>query len=94
MNQSIIIGVIGDLAPGHPSRAATDAALVHSAARLSAEVDCRWLPTDRIARDGAEAVLSPFDAVWCAPGSPYVSMDGALEGIRFARERNRPFVAT
>ena len=88
------IGIFGDLDAQHPSRVATDAALAHSAARVPAAVDCRWLPTETVAREGAEAVLSPFDALFCAPGSPYRSMDGALEGIRFARERNRPFVAT
>jgi CTP synthase (UTP-ammonia lyase) len=94
MDRPLTIGIFGDLDARHPSRIATDAALAHSAARLSAALDCRWLPTDRIASEGAESVLSPFDALFCAPGSPYASMDGALEGIRFARERSRPFVAT
>ncbi len=94
MDRRLSIGIFGDLDARHPSRVATDAALTHSASRLSAAVDCYWLPTDRIAREGAESVLSPLDALFCAPGSPYASMDGALEGIRFARERNRPFVAT
>ena len=93
-NRPVQIGIFGDLDARHPSRIATDAALIHSSARLSVPVESRWLPTERIAREGAESVLSPFDALFCAPGSPYASMDGALEGIRFARERNRPFVAT
>ena len=89
-----MIGLIGDIAPSNPSRIATDAALAHAAAALSATVDCSWLPTPLIEKDGAELVLAPFDALWCAPGSPYDSMEGALEGIRFARERGKPFVAT
>jgi CTP synthase (UTP-ammonia lyase) len=38
--------------------------------------------------------LRRFDALWCAPGSPYQSMDGALQGIRFAREEGWPFIGT
>ena len=41
-----------------------------------------------------ETTLKQFDALWCAPGSPYKSMDGALRGIQFARERGWPFIAT
>lgn len=50
-----------------------------------------WLATDRM----VDAVaLQDFDAVWCVPGSPYRSMDGALAAIRHARESNKPFLGT
>jgi CTP synthase (UTP-ammonia lyase) len=42
----------------------------------------------------AGARLTAYDAVWCAPGSPYLSLDGALAGIRFARENAVPFIGT
>ncbi len=29
--------------------------------------------------------LRDFDGIWCVPASPYASMEGALEAIRFAR---------
>ncbi len=38
--------------------------------------------------------LDRFDGLWASPGSPYLSMDGALDCIRFARERGKPFVGT
>src|SRR5204862_344720 len=41
-----------------------------------------------------EERLSPFDAIWCVPNSPYASMEGALCAIRFARESGRPFLGT
>jgi CTP synthase (UTP-ammonia lyase) len=44
--------------------------------------------------EATERLLSDADAVWCAPGSPYASLDGALAGIRFAREHQRPFLGT
>jgi CTP synthase (UTP-ammonia lyase) len=61
--------------------------------RLGVEVFYSWVPTERIAEEGAGA-LKEFDAFWASPGSPYQSMEGALEGIRFVRESGRPFVAT
>jgi CTP synthase (UTP-ammonia lyase) len=94
MNRLVKIGIIGDLDGNHPSRVATDAALNHAAASLSAAVDISWVPTLVVGKEGACSALESFDALFCAPGSPYESMEGALEGIRFARERDRPFVAT
>jgi len=94
MNRQLKIGIIGDMDANHPSRIATVAALNHAAASLSAMVDISWVPTGRVEKEGADSSLDSFDALFCAPGSPYDSMDGALEGIRFAREKDRPFVAT
>jgi len=88
------IGIIGDLKENHPSRIATDAALEHAATVLATLIDTCWVPTLVVKEEGAEAALESFDALFCAPGSPYKSMDGALESIRFAREHDRPFVAT
>lgn len=41
---------------------------------------------------GARARLP--HAIWCVPGSPYASTEGALAAIRFARETRRPFLGT
>jgi CTP synthase (UTP-ammonia lyase) len=38
--------------------------------------------------------LKGFDALWIAPGSPYKSLIGALNAIRFAREHDLPLLAT
>jgi CTP synthase (UTP-ammonia lyase) len=94
MNRRVKIGIIGDLDANHPSRIATDSALNHAAAALSVAADCAWVSTLRVEREGAEEGLAAFNGLWCAPGSPYKRMEGALGGIRFARERDRPFVAT
>jgi len=38
--------------------------------------------------------LAGYDGLFISPGSPYVSMEGALEAIRYARERGVPLVGT
>jgi CTP synthase (UTP-ammonia lyase) len=94
MNRQVKIGIIGDLDIHNPSRIATNDSLDQAAAALSAGVDYFWVSTRKVEEEGVENTLPPFDGLWCAPGSPYASMEGALQSIRFARERNRPFVAT
>ena len=80
------VAVIGDYSERNETHRATNAEL--SAA------DCvfEWVPTNAI--DPVAETLKDFDAVWISPGSPYVSMDGALTAIRYARERGIPLVGT
>jgi CTP synthase (UTP-ammonia lyase) len=94
MNWSLKVGIIGDFDPRRPSHIATNEAVSHAAAALDATADCCWLPTQSLNDEASEAMLKPFDALWCAPGSPYKSMNGALRAIRFAREQGWPFIGT
>jgi len=50
-----------------------------------------WVPTDSIANGNS---LSEFDGIWCVPGMPYRSAEGALRAIRRAREKRTPFLGT
>jgi CTP synthase (UTP-ammonia lyase) len=93
MTRSIAVGVIGDYNPSFPPHAATGAALEHAAAGVGAQMEVRWLDTAQL-EDVDSATLSEYDALWCAPGSPYRSLDGALRAIRFARESDTPFIGT
>ena len=94
MSKSIQIGVIGDFDPKSRYHLATNEALRHAGESLGVELKVIWLATPALDAPHPEAALEPFDGLWCAPGSPYDSLEGALGGIRFARERGRPFVGT
>jgi CTP synthase (UTP-ammonia lyase) len=85
------IALVGDYDATVPAHQAIPRALAMAREAMQAPLDFRWLPTDTI--DG-DAMLAPFDAVWCVPASPYKSMDGALRAIRFARMRPLPFLGT
>ena len=94
MSRSLQVGIIGDYDANRLSHIATNEALGHAARALSVMVACTWLPTLSLNEPGSEATLQSFDALWCAPGSPYKSLDGALRAIRFAREHDWPFIGT
>lgn len=80
------IGIIGDHNPGNVTHVATDSAL----ARLGAEA--RWIPTPEA--EAGQAVLAGHDGLMISPGGPYLSMDGALTAIRYARENDVPLLGT
>jgi CTP synthase (UTP-ammonia lyase) len=91
----IDLAVIGERLGGHEPQESIEPALGHAADTLGLPLPTvRWVATDELATDGAEQLLGDADAVWCAPGSPYRSLAGALAGIRFAREQGVPFLGT
>ena len=95
MDKQLKVGIIGDYDPKtFFSHIPTNEALRDAANALSVSVAYTWLPTLSVIGQPIETTLKKFDALWCAPGSPYLSMDGALQGIRFAREMEVPFIAT
>ena len=94
MNQAIKVGVIGDFNPSNDSHRATNDAVKHGADLLGTASSVEWIATEALDRTSVDTTLGRFDALWCAPASPYRSMSGALEGIRFARERGWPFFGT
>jgi len=76
-------GIIGDFDSNNPTHVGTNSALTHAGA-----CSIEWLATNE-AHD-----YSSFDGLICSPGSPYRSEQGALDGVRYAREHNVPLLAT
>jgi CTP synthase (UTP-ammonia lyase) len=91
MERTITTGLVGDYNESVPAHRAIPLALSLAAQQLGYSVEGHWLPTETI--HGEQDVQS-FDGIWCVPASPYRSMDGALNAIRFARENHRPFLGT
>lgn len=92
MKSSIRVALIGDYDAMRVRQAATVAALEHAARAIGVGVETTWVPTREIAA-GAEGVLAGFDAYFGVPGA-VVSLEGALEGIRFARVSGKPYIGT
>ena len=87
------LGIIGDYSPGNPTHRATGDAIRHASDAIGVPFEADWIPTASLDTDPA-TTLEAFDGLWCAPGSPYASLAGALNGVRFARETGRPFLGT
>jgi CTP synthase (UTP-ammonia lyase) len=90
--RSLRVAVIGDRDPARAAHQATDDALQHAAAHLGIGVDVRWAATEPLESDLAE--VEEADVLWCAPGSPYRSLRGALAALRHGREHGVPTLGT
>jgi CTP synthase (UTP-ammonia lyase) len=91
MSAALNIGVVGDRDDSNIAHRALPIALELAAQAEGVTVRHEWITTDAIDR---AQILARFDALWCVPGSPYRSMDGALRAIRHARENSVPFLGT
>lgn len=88
---TLTIGLVGDRNDEFTAHRAVPLALELAGHVANVSVRSFWIPTPR-AND--VATLDECDGLWCVPGSPYESQEGALAAIRHARERARPFLGT
>jgi len=86
--RSVRVGVVGDYSLKVTAHRAIPKALELAGAEIGCTIEVLWLRTNDVSRKQECA------GIWCAPGSPYASTDGALEAIQFARETNIPFLGT
>jgi CTP synthase (UTP-ammonia lyase) len=91
MRPPIRLAIVGDRNDTIAAHRAIPLALAAAAAALDVDVRPEWVASDEIDDVSRIAV---FDAFWCAPGSPYRSMAGALRAIAHARTSGRPFLGT
>jgi CTP synthase (UTP-ammonia lyase) len=83
---SVHIALIGDEKVAYPSHRELNAVRP----LLGADVVTQWLPTDgeRISD------LAGFHGIWLTPGSPYANDAAVYQAVRWARERDVPFLGT
>jgi CTP synthase (UTP-ammonia lyase) len=86
------VRVIGDFDGSYAPHLATNQALSHAAAALGLELDVEWLATADLECDLAP--VREADGLWCAPGSPYRSLSGALAALRYGRQSGRATLGT
>lgn len=91
MRDCIAIGLVGDHDPAIIAHQAIPLALQQAAGALRLPVAFGWIPSTEVT---SAARVAAFHGLWCVPGSPYRSMEGALCAIRHAREQGIPFLGT
>jgi CTP synthase (UTP-ammonia lyase) len=90
---TIRIGLVGDYNPEVTAHIAIPQALAFASEAIGLGVAGEWIGTETLERE-VEERLSSYDGLWCVPASPYASMQGALNAIRYARENMHPFLGT
>jgi CTP synthase (UTP-ammonia lyase) len=87
------IGIIGEY---HNSITLSSIAkaIEHSNKVLGFKTSYEWIDTETLAKDNYAESLQNMSGIWSPPGSPFKSLMGALNAIKFARENKIPHLAT
>jgi CTP synthase (UTP-ammonia lyase) len=93
MKNMIHIGLIGEFNPSVEAHLAIPQALKLASNDLAYPIEATWLMTPQLEQD-TEQILSGYQALWFVPNTPYASMDGALQALRYAREQHVPTLGT
>lgn len=89
----INVGLIGDYDEQVTAHVAIPLAIQLAANEIESQVHFEWITTPSLDHDFGQK-LSNYQALWLVPASPYRSMQGALNGIQYARVHQIPFLGT
>lgn len=93
--KKIKIALLGTFNPNFRPHLVVQANLEKAAQFENIPLQIEWISTESLNNHtDLFNILGHFDGIWCSPGSPYKSLEGALNGIRFARENRIPFIGT
>ena len=67
-------------------------ALIHAGAHLDANVEIKWVDSEKIENNGANKYLIDCDGILVAGGFGERGVEGKIEAIKYAREEKIPFL--
>jgi CTP synthase len=90
-HSAVKIALIGKYLGLKDSYKSLSEALLHGGFAHTARVDIQWIDAESVVNDGPEPILADMDGILVAPGFGNRGIEGKIEAIRYARERNVPF---
>jgi CTP synthase len=87
----VTIAVVGKYVDHHDAYKSVAEALKHGGLRQRTRVTLKWLESEDIERDGAEAVLAGIDGILVPGGFGDRGFEGKVLTAQFARERGVPY---
>jgi len=86
-----VIGVVGKYVHLRDSYKSLNESLVHAGIAHDCRVELRYIDSESIEKQGAEAILSGLDAILVPGGFGDRGTEGKIEAIRYARTTQLPF---
>ncbi len=86
-----VIGIVGEFNPELKSHKALNQSLEWLKKDNNFEYD--WIDTLSVEKEGVK-ILKKYSGIWSASGSPFKSLNGALDAIKYARIQDVPHLGT
>ena len=87
------IAIVGEFHKDFIPHTSLNQSLDYLSGNAACSLEYAWVATSALEKNAPE-VLSPYHGIWSAPGSPFKSLQGAVNAIRYAREHNIPHLGT
>ena len=88
------IAIIGERDLAKPAHAGIEASLAIFQRDAEPGFSYAWINTATITAETVDGIFQDVTGIWCAPGTPYESTEGALLAIRHARLERKAFLGT
>src|SRR5207247_5141737 len=88
----VTVAVVGKYIKHHDAYKSVYEALDHAGIALGSRVVVRKVEAEAVVQEGPERILSGLDGILVPGGFGERGIEGKIEAIRFARERNVPFL--
>ncbi len=86
-----VIGIVGKYVHLRDSYKSLHESLIHAGIAQDCRVELRYIDSENIEKQGAEAILAGLDAVLVPGGFGDRGSEGKIEAVRWAREKQVPF---
>ncbi len=90
-SKKVTIALVGKYVKYRDSYKSISEAFVHAGAINNAEVDIRWIDSERLKPENIKEKLKGVDGVLVAPGFGSRGIEGKIAAIKYVRERGIPF---
>jgi CTP synthase len=86
-----VIGVVGKYVHLRDSYKSLNESLIHAGIAHDCKVELRYIDSEQIEKQGAEAIVGSVDAILVPGGFGDRGTEGKIQAIRYAREKQIPF---
>ena len=90
--KKVTIGLVGKYTELHDAYLSVAEALRHAGCALGAEVDIRWIDSEKVTDETAEDLLSPCAGIIVPGGFGARGIEGMITAARYARENGVPYL--
>ncbi|MFA7490452.1 MAG: CTP synthase [Mariniphaga sp.] len=89
---TVTIGLVGKYVELHDAYKSIVESLVHAGTRNQCRVQIRWIHSETLETDNLEKKLTSLNGIIVAPGFGHRGVKGKVLAVRYAREKNIPFL--
>ena len=90
--KKVTVGLVGKYTELHDAYLSVAEALRHAGCALGAEVDIRWIDSEKVTDEAAEDLLSPCAGILVPGGFGARGIEGMITAARYARENGVPYL--